>query len=63
MDPLALNPKRGGPKGLKIAEVLVDDNDGGLRDASAGKQKLVIVGGGWGAGQSRLRGVRDCCNG
>ncbi|KAL8277059.1 hypothetical protein RQP46_010593 [Phenoliferia psychrophenolica] len=46
--PLALNPKRGGPKNLKIADVLVDDNDR-VVDAAEGKQKLVIVGGGWGA--------------
>lgn len=54
---LALHPERGGKKGLKLARVLVDDNedevdptkvvgaDGKMRE----KQKLVIVGGGWGA--------------
>ncbi|KAM0750316.1 nucleotide-binding domain-containing protein, partial [Meredithblackwellia eburnea MCA 4105] len=48
IDPLALHPKRGGPKQLKIAEHLVDDHDERFK-ASENKGKLVIVGGGWGA--------------
>ena len=49
VDPMALNPKRGGPKNLKIAEALVDDGDERCKESSTGKQRLVIVGGGWGA--------------
>ncbi|KAK4692762.1 NADH:quinone reductase (non-electrogenic), partial [Phenoliferia sp. Uapishka_3] len=50
IDPMALHPTRGGPKNLKIAQVLVDDFDERCKDSSTPeKQKLVIVGGGWGA--------------
>lgn len=49
LDPLALNPTRGGKKNLKIAEVLVDDSDSKSFTTSKVKQRLVIVGGGWGA--------------
>lgn len=38
---------RGGKKKLKVANHMVDDNDPSRR-ASGGKQRLVIVGGGWG---------------
>lgn len=38
---------RGGKKNLKIADHLVDDDDPSRR-ACGGKQRLVIVGGGWG---------------
>jgi len=41
---------RGGKKNLKIADHLVDDNDPSRR-ACGGKQRLVIVGGGWGVSQ------------
>lgn len=47
VDPLALHPGRGGKKNLKIAKVLVDDSDEGK--GCDDRQKLVIVGGGWGA--------------
>ena len=45
----ALQPRRGGPKNLPIAEVLVDDDD--CPDASRlkHKPKLVILGSGWGS--------------
>lgn len=46
VSPLALKPERGGPKNLKVASMLIDDHEEG-KDAT--KQKLVIVGGGWGA--------------
>jgi NADH:ubiquinone reductase (H+-translocating) len=45
----ALSPRRGGPKNLPIAEVLVDDEDSPeLRDQKD-KPKLVILGTGWGS--------------
>lgn len=45
---LALQPRRGGPKNLPIADVLIDDNDNNGKSATAKKPKLVILGGGWG---------------
>lgn len=47
LNPLSLNPNRGGKKNLKIAEVLVDDDDDKPNLLSKQKQKLVIIGGGW----------------
>ncbi|GAA6062318.1 hypothetical protein JCM10212_006870 [Sporobolomyces blumeae] len=50
VDPLALRPERGGKKNLKVAQVLMDDQDERMvKSSGEGKQKLVIVGGGWGA--------------
>ncbi|KAJ9298451.1 hypothetical protein DTO271G3_3418 [Paecilomyces variotii] len=46
---LALNPRRGGPKNLPIAEVLIDDNDSDAMVAQKDKPKLVILGTGWGS--------------
>lgn len=46
---LALNPKRGGPKNLPIAEVMVDDDDSTAMQAQRDKPKLVILGTGWGS--------------
>ncbi|KKA17027.1 NADH:ubiquinone reductase (H(+)-translocating) [Rasamsonia emersonii CBS 393.64] len=46
---LALNPRRGGPKNLPIAEVLVDDEDSEAHQALKDKPKLVILGTGWGS--------------
>lgn len=46
---LALNPKRGGPKNLPIAEVLMDDMDSDKLQNQMNKPKLVILGGGWGS--------------
>ncbi|GAA5838676.1 hypothetical protein JCM3766R1_001558 [Sporobolomyces carnicolor] len=49
VDPLALRPERGGKKHLKVAQVLMDDQDERMIASSGeGKKKLVIVGGGWG---------------
>src|SRR6266540_851670 len=48
VNPLALDPKRGGPKNLPIAHVLVDDEEDDETKALLAKPKLVIVGGGWG---------------
>lgn len=45
---LALQPRRGGPKNLPIADVLIDDNDDNGKSESQNKPKLVILGGGWG---------------
>lgn len=46
---LALNPKRGGPKNLPIAEILVDDEDSEAMQEQRDKPKLVILGTGWGS--------------
>lgn len=40
---LALQPRRGGPKNLPIAEMFLDDSE-----ADARKPRLVVLGGGWG---------------
>ncbi|KAJ0118945.1 hypothetical protein J7T55_013201 [Diaporthe amygdali] len=45
---LALNPRRGGPKNLPIADVLIDDEDTEDHKKRKDKPKLVILGGGWG---------------
>lgn len=46
---LALNPRRGGPKNLPIAEVLLDDEATDEFRAQKDKPKLVILGTGWGS--------------
>ena len=43
----ALNPRRGGPKNLPIAERLVDDDDCAEMVRQKDKPKLVVVGSGW----------------
>ncbi|OLL24347.1 External alternative NAD(P)H-ubiquinone oxidoreductase B1, mitochondrial [Neolecta irregularis DAH-3] len=45
INPLALNPRTGGPKNLPIAELLLDD----VNDEDVKKQKLVILGSGFAA--------------
>jgi NADH:ubiquinone reductase (H+-translocating) len=45
----ALSPRRGGPKNLPIADVLVDDEDCPEMQAQKDKPKLVILGTGWGS--------------
>lgn len=45
----ALSPKRGGPKNLPIASVLVDDEDSPGMAAQKDKPKMVILGTGWGS--------------
>ena len=45
----ALEPKRGGPKNLPIADVLVDDDDCPENSRTKNKPKLVILGSGWGS--------------
>lgn len=45
---LALQPRRGGPKNLPIAEVFIDDEDSEARRRNKDKPRLVILGGGWG---------------
>lgn len=45
---LALQPRRGGPKNLPIAEVYIDDDEP-ERKKTKEKPKLVILGGGWGS--------------
>jgi NADH:ubiquinone reductase (H+-translocating) len=46
---MALNPRRGGPKNLPIADVLVDDDDCDEMKHQKDKPKLVILGSGWGS--------------
>jgi len=46
---VALSPRRGGPKNLPIAEVLVDDEDCEQMRSQKHKPKLVILGTGWGS--------------
>ncbi|ODH44804.1 hypothetical protein ACO22_00705 [Paracoccidioides brasiliensis] len=46
---LALNPRRGGPKNLPIADVLVDDHDSEAMEEQRDKPRLVILGTGWGS--------------
>lgn len=48
VNPLALEPERGGKKNLKIARVLMDDEDDEAHAGQLKKPKLVILGGGWG---------------
>lgn len=50
---MAVEPERGGKKGLKVAKALVDDEDERTA-ASKGKKRLVIVGGGWGVSASAV---------
>lgn len=45
----ALNPRRGGPKNLPIAETLVDDDDSPEMQRQKHKPKLVVLGSGWGS--------------
>ncbi|KIY03822.1 uncharacterized protein Z520_00513 [Fonsecaea multimorphosa CBS 102226] len=45
----ALSPRRGGPKNLPIAEVLVDDEDCDHMREQKDKPKLVVLGTGWGS--------------
>lgn len=46
---IALNPRRGGPKKLPIAEHLIDDDDCEKTRGVKHKPKLVILGTGWGS--------------
>lgn len=45
----ALNPRRGGPKNLPIAEHLVDDDESPEKKNQKHKPKLVVLGTGWGS--------------
>ncbi|PHH63733.1 hypothetical protein CDD81_5498 [Ophiocordyceps australis] len=45
---LALQPRRGGPKNLPIADVFIDDDDCDAKKRTRNKPKLVVLGGGWG---------------
>lgn len=46
---LALNPRRGGPKNLPIAEALIGDQDNDEMVEQKDKPRLVILGTGWGS--------------
>jgi NADH:ubiquinone reductase (H+-translocating) len=45
----ALNPRKGGPKNLPIAEYFIDDDDTADMKEQKHKPKLVILGTGWGS--------------
>jgi NADH:ubiquinone reductase (H+-translocating) len=45
----ALDPPRGGPKNLPIADVLVDDDDCPENEQQRNKPRLVVLGSGWGS--------------
>ncbi|KID88718.1 Pyridine nucleotide-disulfide oxidoreductase, FAD/NAD(P)-binding domain protein, partial [Metarhizium majus ARSEF 297] len=45
---LALQPRRGGPNNLPIAEVFIDDDDCEEKKRIKDKPRLVVLGGGWG---------------
>lgn len=49
VSPLALHPELGGPKNLPVVRVQVDDEQDEENKMLAGKPKLVVLGGGWGA--------------
>ena len=49
LHPLALEPKKGGPKNLPILSSYAEDEQDELNKKLAGKERLVIVGGGWAA--------------
>lgn len=49
MNPLSLNPSKGGKKNLPIASHLVDDEESQSARDQLKKEKIVILGGGWGA--------------
>lgn len=48
VNPLALNPRRGGPKNLPIIDVNIDEIESAEKAKCEGKPRLVILGGGWG---------------
>lgn len=49
LHPLALEPKKGGPKNLAILSSYPEDEQDEISKKLAGKERLVIVGGGWAA--------------
>lgn len=48
VSPIALSPRRGGPKNLPIAEFLVDEEDCPENASVKDKPKVVVLGSGWG---------------
>jgi hypothetical protein len=58
VNPLALNPERGGPKNLPIARANLRDEEDEEARQLATKPKLVIVGGGWGVSAA----LTSCCS-
>ncbi|SNX85333.1 probable NADH dehydrogenase (ubiquinone), 64 kD subunit, mitochondrial [Melanopsichium pennsylvanicum] len=49
LSPLALEPKKGGPKNLPILSSYAEDEQDDVSKKLAAKERLVIVGGGWAA--------------
>ncbi|PSK38090.1 External alternative NAD(P)H-ubiquinone oxidoreductase B1, mitochondrial [Elsinoe australis] len=45
----ALNPRKGGPKNLPVADHLVDDDESPDKKSQKHKPKLVVLGTGWGS--------------
>lgn len=48
VNPLALHPENGGPKNLPVVRYLLSDEEDEENRKLANKQRLVIVGSGWG---------------
>ena len=55
VNPLALHPERGGPKGLPIAKASLSDEEDEENRRLAGRLRLVVVGGGWGVSYALLK--------
>lgn len=61
-NPLALHPRKGGPKNLPIVDTDLSAEEDDTARKLASKPKLVIVGGGWGVSLEEFRSLRgaDC---
>lgn len=57
-NPLALHPRKGGPKNLPIVDTDLSAEEDDTARKLAGKPKLVIVGGGWGVSRALSFGRR-----
>jgi hypothetical protein len=57
-NPLALHPRKGGPKNLPIVDTDLSAEEDDTARKLAGKPKLVIVGGGWGVSSEDIQ--RSC---
>lgn len=53
VSPLALHPEKGGPKNLPVVAAFLSDIEDPENERINEKPRLVIVGGGWGVGQTR----------
>jgi NADH dehydrogenase len=57
VNPLSLNPRKGGKNNLPIIEVNLDDEEDETKRSMKDKPRLVIIGGGWGVSGLRARYV------